>query len=167
MTLKHYYKELYAGIYVSMPHPSITAKVRGSLLSGDCVSSLITIFSATLWCWVMRLISFPKFWSNIKCRGIHGIGYSKHSSTKNRWSYHLVYMRKHTYRVFFKELLKLFKCLASNGIHTISRWLDLLFKAIYQERKGRKERILTRLAWAPWVVVVLPLFIDIWYVDFS
>ena len=72
-------------------------------------------------------------------------------------------MRKHTYRVSLKEFLKLFKCLASNGIHTVSGWLDLLFKALHQERKRRMERIPTRLAWAPSVVVILPLFIDIWY----
>ena len=68
--------------------------------------------------------------------------------------------KKNTYRVSLKEFLKLFKCLTSSGIHTVSGWLDLLFKAFHQERKIRKERILTRLAW---VVVVLPLFIDIWY----
>ena len=61
-----------------------------------------------------------------------------------------------------KEFLKLFKCLASSGIYTVFGWLDLLFKALHQERKRRKERIPTRLAWAPSVVVVLPLFIDIW-----
>ena len=72
-------------------------------------------------------------------------------------------MRKHTYRVSLKEFLKLFKCLASSSIHTVSGWLDLLFKALHQERKRRMERILTRLAWAPSVVVILPLFIDIWY----
>ena len=66
-----------------------------------------------------------------------------------------------------KEFLKLFKCLASSGVHTVSRWLDLLFKALNQERKRRKERISTRLAWAPSIVVVLPLFIDIWYKVFS
>ena len=72
-------------------------------------------------------------------------------------------MRKYTYVVLLKEFLKLFKCLTSKGIHTIFRWLDLLLKALHQERKRRNERILTRLAWAPSVVVVLPLFIDIWY----
>ena len=71
-------------------------------------------------------------------------------------------MRKHTYRVSFKEFLKLFKCLASRGIHTVSGWLDLLFKALHKERKRRMERIPTRLSWAPSVVVILPLFIDIW-----
>ena len=65
-------------------------------------------------------------------------------------------------QVSLKEFLKLFKCLASNGIHTVSEWLDLLFKALHQEKRRRKERIPTRLAWAPSVVVVLPLFIDIW-----
>ena len=68
-----------------------------------------------------------------------------------------------SYQVSLKEFLKLFKCLAYSGIHTVSGWLDLLFKALHQERKTRNERIPTRLAWAPWVVVVLPLFIDIWY----
>ena len=70
-------------------------------------------------------------------------------------------MRKHTYRVSLKEFFKIFKCLASSDIHTISEWLDLLFKALHQERKRRMERIPTRLAWGPSVVVVLPLFIDI------
>ena len=77
-------------------------------------------------------------------------------------------MNEKTYlQVSLKEFLKLFKCLASSGIHTVSGWLDLLFKALHQERKRRKERIPTRLAWAPSVVVVLPLFIDIWYEVFS
>ena len=75
-------------------------------------------------------------------------------------------MRKQIYKVLLKEFLKLFKCLASNGIHKVFEWLDILFKALHQERKRRKERILTRLAWAPRVVVVLSLFIYIWYVDF-
>ena len=71
-------------------------------------------------------------------------------------------MRKHTYRLSLKEFLKPFKCLASSGIYTVFRWLDLLFKALHQERKRRMKRIPTRLAWAPSIVVVLPLFIDIW-----
>jgi hypothetical protein len=58
-------------------------------------------------------------------------------------------MRKDTYSVSLKEFLKLFKCLASSGIHTVSGWLDLLFKALHQKRKRSKERIPTRLAWAP------------------
>ena len=71
-------------------------------------------------------------------------------------------MYEKTYlQVSFKEFLKLFKCLASSGIHTVSGWLDFLFKAPQQERKRRNERIPTRLAWAPLVVVILPLFIDI------
>ena len=45
--------------------------------------------------------------------------------------------------------MKLFKCLASSGIHIVSEWLDFLFKALHQERKKRNERILIRLAWAP------------------
>ena len=73
-------------------------------------------------------------------------------------------MYEKTYlEVSLKESLKLFKCLASRGIHTVSGWLDLLFKALHQERKRRKEIIPTRLAWAPSVVVILPLLIDIWY----
>ena len=56
----------------------------------------------------------------------------------------------------------LFKCLASSGFHTVSGWLDLLFKALHQERKRRMERVPTRLARAPSIVIVLPLFIDIW-----
>ena len=72
-------------------------------------------------------------------------------------------MRKHIYRFFLKEFLKLFKCLASSGIHTVSGWLDILFKALNQERRRRKERIPTRFVSAPSVVAILPLFIDIWY----
>ena len=72
-------------------------------------------------------------------------------------------MYEKTYlQVSLKEFLKLFKCLASSGIHMVSGWLDLLFKPLNHERKRRKERIPTRLAWTPSVVVVLPLFIDIW-----
>ena len=66
-------------------------------------------------------------------------------------------------QVSLKEFLKLFKCLASSGIHTIFRWLDLIFKDLHQEKKRRKERIPTRLARAPSLVVILPQFIDIWY----
>ena len=72
-----------------------------------------------------------------------------------------MYSKTYLY-VSLKEFLKLFKCLASSGIHTVSGWLDLLFKALHQERKRIKERIPTRLTWAPVVVVVLPPFIDIW-----
>ena len=50
---------------------------------------------------------------------------------------------------FLKEFLKLFKCLAFSGINTVSRSLGLLFKALHQERKRRKERFFKRLAWAP------------------
>ena len=58
-------------------------------------------------------------------------------------------MYEKTYRVSLREFLKLFKCLASSSIHTISGWLDLFFKALHQERKRRMERILTILEWAP------------------
>ena len=51
-------------------------------------------------------------------------------------------------QVYFKELLKLFKCLASSDMHTVSGLLNPLFKALHQERKRRKEIILTRLVWA-------------------
>ena len=50
---------------------------------------------------------------------------------------------------FLEELLKLFKCLAPSNIHTISKWLDLLFKTLHQEIKRKNKIILTRLAWAP------------------
>ena len=77
-------------------------------------------------------------------------------------------MYEKTYlQVSLKEFLKLFKCIASSGIYMVSGWLDLFFKALYQERKRRKEKIPTMLAWAPSVVVILPLFIDIWYECFS
>ena len=72
-------------------------------------------------------------------------------------------MRKHTYRISMKDFLKLFKYLASSSIHMVSGRLDLLFKALHQETKRRKERIPTKLSWAPSVVAVLPLLIDIWY----
>ena len=49
-------------------------------------------------------------------------------------------MRKHTYMVLLKEFLKLFKCLSSRSIHTIYRWLDLLFKSLHQERERERER---------------------------
>ena len=111
--------------------------------------------------------NFMKFWS-------------KHQMQRNslnqifkilRHQEHMILsssMYERTYlQVSLKEFLKLFKCLASSGIHTISGWLDLLFKALHQERKSRKEIIPTRLAWAPSVVVILPLFIDIWYEGFS
>ena len=40
-----------------------------------------------------------------------------------------------------KEFLKLFKFIASNGIHSITEWLDLLFKDLHEERKRRKKKI--------------------------
>ena len=115
-----------------------------------------------LW-WDLRSINFQNFDQNIKCCGKYWIGHSKYQATNNRWSYHLVWMRKHTYKVSLKEFLKLFKCLASSHIHMVSGWLDLLSKALHQERKKRMERICTRLARAPWVVVILTLFIEILY----
>ena len=48
-------------------------------------------------------------------------------------------MRKHTYRVSVKELFKLFKCLASRGIHMIFRWLGLLFK-LFTKREREQSR---------------------------
>ena len=44
---------------------------------------------------------------------------------------------------FLEEFLKLFKCLFSSGIHTVSRWFDILIQALHQ------ERIPTRLALVP------------------
>ena len=48
MTLKHYRAELYAGIYLSGLRPSIASQLRGSLLSGDHVPGITTIFFAAL-----------------------------------------------------------------------------------------------------------------------
>ena len=48
VTLKRYRAELYAGIYLSGLRPSIASQIRGSLLSGDHVPSITTIFSASL-----------------------------------------------------------------------------------------------------------------------
>ena len=77
-------------------------------------------------------------------------------------------MYEKTYlHVSLKEFVKLFKCLASSGIYTVSGWLDLFFKSLHQERMRRKERIFIRLEWAPSAVVVLSLFIDTWNEVFS
>ena len=48
VTLKRYRPELYASIYLSGLRPSIVSRLRGSLLSGDHVPSITTIFSAAL-----------------------------------------------------------------------------------------------------------------------
>ena len=48
MTLKRYRAELYAGVYLSGLRPSIASQLRGSLLSGDHVPVITTIFSAAL-----------------------------------------------------------------------------------------------------------------------
>ena len=48
MMLKRYRAELYAGIYLSGLRPSIASQLRGSLLSGDHVPGITTIFSAAL-----------------------------------------------------------------------------------------------------------------------
>ena len=55
-------------------------------------------------------------------------------------------MRKYSYKVDLNELLKLFKCLPSSGIHMILGWLALLFNAFHQEIKIRKKRIPATLA---------------------
>ena len=103
------------------------------------LSCTILFLYACFLCWDLRSITFWNFDQNIKCSGKYWIRHSKYQATKNRWSYHLVWMRKHTYRVSLKEFLKLFKCLASSIIQMVSRWLDLLFKALHQERKRRME----------------------------
>ena len=108
----------------------------GTLGSG--YSLLIFTYWVCVHWWDLRSITFHNFDQNIKCSGKYWIGYSKYKATKTRWSYHLVWMRKHTYKVSLKEFLKLFKCLASSGIHTVSGWLDLLLKALHQERKKKK-----------------------------
>ena len=48
VTLKRYCAELYGGIYLSRLCPSIASKLRGSLLSGNHVPGITTIFSAAL-----------------------------------------------------------------------------------------------------------------------
>ena len=48
VTLKHYRAELYVGIYLSGLRPSIASQLRGSLLSGDHVHGITTIFSTAL-----------------------------------------------------------------------------------------------------------------------
>ena len=48
VTLKHYRAELYASIYLSGLCPSIASQLRGSLLSGDHVLGITSIFSAAL-----------------------------------------------------------------------------------------------------------------------
>ena len=48
VTLKRYRAEHYASIYLSGLRPSIASQLRGSLLSGDHVPGITTIFSAAL-----------------------------------------------------------------------------------------------------------------------
>ena len=168
-SLNIYFKHSYSIEYLrkKLKYPQrISLFDLNNIMSMVDPRAIIVETPRTNW-WDLRSITFQNFDKNIKCRGIHWIGYSKYWGTKKRWSYHLICMRKHTYRFPWRSFLKIFKCLASSGIHTVFGWLDLLFKALHQERKRRKERIPTRLAWAPWVVVILPLFIDIWYEVFS
>ena len=122
-----------------------------------------------LWryCWDLTSITFRNFDQNIKCSEKTLNPTFKITSHQEQMILSSSMYEKIYLHVSLKEFLKLFKCLASSVIHTVSGWLDLLFKALHQERKRIKERILTRLAWAPPVVVVLPLFIDIWNEVFS
>ena len=53
--------------------------------------------TSNMW-WDLRSITFWNFDQNIKCSIIHWIGYSKYQPTKNKWSYHLICMRKHSYK---------------------------------------------------------------------
>ena len=67
-----------------------------------------------------------------------------------------------------KEFLNLFKRLTSNGIHVIAKHLDLLFNALTQVRKRRKERVLHKVCRNTLGgVIILILFIDFGYVKFS
>ena len=59
-------------------------------------------------------------------------------TSRSRFVNHLECMTKHTYKVHLKEFLKLFKCLAFRGIYMISRWLDLLFKALQKKQEISK-----------------------------
>ena len=47
-TLERYRQEFVAGVYLSGLHPSISAQIRGFVLSRDHVPDLLTIFSAAL-----------------------------------------------------------------------------------------------------------------------
>ena len=118
-------------------------------------------------CCDLRSITFRNFDQNIKCSGKTLNRTFKIPSHKEQMILSSSMYEKTYFQVSLKEFLKLFKCLASSSIHTISGWLDLLFKALHPEKKRIKERIPTRLAWGPSVVVVLPLFIEIWYEVFS
>ena len=113
-------------------------------------------------CWDLRSINFQNFDQKIKCSGKTLNQTFKIPSHQEQMILSSSMYEKTCLQVSLKEFLKIFKCLASSGIHTVSGWLDLLFKALHQERKRRKERIPTRLAWAPSFVVILSLFIDIW-----
>ena len=62
---------------------------------------------------------------------------------------------------FFNYIMAKMSIFTCSLLHVI----NIFLKALHQERKRRNKRILTRLAWAPLFVVILPLFIDIWYVD--
>ena len=106
-------------------------------------------------------MSFQNFDQNIKCSGKILNRTFKIPSHQEQMILSSIMNEKTYLLVSLKEFLKLFKCIASSGIHTVSGMLDLLFKALHQEGKRRMERIPTRLAWVPSVVVVLSLFIDI------
>ena len=141
--------------------------LRGGSGVGQRIDKKPTAICYASKCWDLRSITFRNFNQNIKCSGKTMNRKFKIPSHQEKMIIASSMYEKTYLQVSLKEFLKLFKCLASSGIHTVSRWLDLLFKALHQERKRRKERILTRLAWAPLVVAVLPLFIDIWNEVFS
>ena len=84
--------------------------------------------------------------------------WSKHQTSKNIFNQIVKALRyqelmlllssmyKKTYfNVHLKEFSKLLKYSASSDIHMITRYSDLLFKALHQERKRRKEKIPTIL----------------------
>ena len=100
-------------------------------------------------CWDLWSITFQDFDQNIKCsRKILNQTFKILSHQEQMILSYSMYEKTYLL-VSLKEFLKLFKCLASSGIHTVSGWLDLLFKALHQERKIRKKRIPRGLAWAP------------------
>ena len=63
---------------------------------------------------------------------------------------HIIYYRLELIIILFIEgALETIKFSTSINIHIIDGWLDLLFKALRQERKRRKQRIYVRVLWAP------------------
>ena len=93
---------------------------------------------------------------------------------KNRWSYHLICIRKHTYEVHPREFLKLFKCLTFGDIHMISGWLDFLdniqfiyeFTWLLMKFKAFKILFVCMLSYFECISIILCSFM-LWYKKIS